>query len=101
MNFNKIVEFSGIKDFIDTPVKHYSSGMQVRLAFSLPFTERVSLVFTDPRNDDRRRQDSCLAAVADGRRSRDLDDRVAGRGDRRAHSFPQRGSFPAASRFGS
>lgn len=33
--FNEIVEFSGIAQFIDMPVKHYSSGMYVRLAFSV------------------------------------------------------------------
>ena len=33
--FDEIVEFSGIEQFIDTPVKHYSSGMHVRLAFSV------------------------------------------------------------------
>ena len=33
--FDKIVSFSGIEEFIDTPVKHYSSGMYVRLAFSV------------------------------------------------------------------
>ncbi|KKQ18770.1 MAG: ABC transporter related protein [Berkelbacteria bacterium GW2011_GWA1_36_9] len=33
--FNQIVEFSGISQFIDTPVKRYSSGMYVRLAFSV------------------------------------------------------------------
>ncbi len=33
--FDEIVEFSGVKKFLDTPVKHYSSGMQVRLAFSV------------------------------------------------------------------
>lgn len=33
--FDKIVEFAGVQKFIDTPVKHYSSGMYVRLAFSV------------------------------------------------------------------
>lgn len=33
--FDEIVEFSGVEKFIDTPVKHYSSGMRVRLAFSV------------------------------------------------------------------
>lgn len=33
--FDQIVEFSGVEKFIDTPVKHYSSGMYVRLALSL------------------------------------------------------------------
>lgn len=33
--FDEIVEFSGISKFIDTPVKRYSSGMYVRLAFGV------------------------------------------------------------------
>ena len=33
--FDAIVEFSGTQQFIDTPVKRYSSGMYVRLAFSV------------------------------------------------------------------
>ena len=33
--FDEIVAFSGVDKFIDTPVKHYSSGMKVRLAFSV------------------------------------------------------------------
>jgi lipopolysaccharide transport system ATP-binding protein len=33
--FDEIVEFSGIEEFLDTPVKRYSSGMYVRLAFAV------------------------------------------------------------------
>src|SRR6185369_11415692 len=33
--FDEIVDFSGIEQFLDTPVKRYSSGMYVRLAFAV------------------------------------------------------------------
>lgn len=33
--FDEIVDFSGVEKFLDTPVKHYSSGMQVRLGFAV------------------------------------------------------------------
>jgi len=34
-HFDEIVAFSGVEQFIDTPIKRFSSGMQVRLAFSV------------------------------------------------------------------
>jgi lipopolysaccharide transport system ATP-binding protein len=33
--FDEIVNFSGVEQFLDTPIKRYSSGMQVRLAFAV------------------------------------------------------------------
>lgn len=33
--FNEIVDFSGVEKFLDTPLKHFSSGMQLRLAFAV------------------------------------------------------------------
>jgi lipopolysaccharide transport system ATP-binding protein len=33
--FDDIVSFAEVEKFIDTPVKHYSSGMMVRLAFTV------------------------------------------------------------------
>jgi lipopolysaccharide transport system ATP-binding protein len=33
--FDEIVDFSGVENFLDTPVKRYSSGMYVRLAFAV------------------------------------------------------------------
>jgi len=34
-NFDEIIDFSGVEKFLDTPVKRYSSGMRVRLAFAV------------------------------------------------------------------
>lgn len=35
LNFDSIVDFSGVEKFLDTPLKHFSSGMQLRLAFAV------------------------------------------------------------------
>lgn len=34
-HFDEIVDFSGVEKFLDTPLKHFSSGMQLRLAFAV------------------------------------------------------------------
>ncbi|MBI1869918.1 MAG: ABC transporter ATP-binding protein [Chlamydiae bacterium] len=45
--FDEIVSFSGIEKFIDTPVKHYSSGMYVRLGFSVAAHLDSEILFVD------------------------------------------------------
>lgn len=45
--FDDIVEFSGIERFIDTEVKHYSSGMFVRLAFAVAVHTEMDILLVD------------------------------------------------------
>ena len=45
--FNQIVEFSGVEKFLDTPVKYYSSGMYVRLAFSVAAHMEPDILIVD------------------------------------------------------
>ena len=45
--FDQIVEFSGLEQFIDVPVKNYSSGMYVRLAFSVAAHLNPEIVILD------------------------------------------------------
>lgn len=45
--FDEIVDFSGVEKFIDTPVKHYSSGMYVRLAFSVSAHLNTEVLLVD------------------------------------------------------
>lgn len=44
---DSIVDFSGIEEFIDSPVKHYSSGMFVRLGFAVAAHLRPELLLID------------------------------------------------------
>jgi lipopolysaccharide transport system ATP-binding protein len=46
-NFDRIVEFSGVQKHIDTPVKWYSSGMYVRLAFAVAAHLQPEILIVD------------------------------------------------------
>jgi len=45
--FDEIVAFAGVEPFIDTPVKHYSSGMQMRLAFAVAAHLQPNILLVD------------------------------------------------------
>ncbi len=47
LRFDEIVEFSGLEQFIDAPVKTYSSGMYVRLAFAVAINVDPELLLID------------------------------------------------------
>jgi lipopolysaccharide transport system ATP-binding protein len=46
-HFDAIVDFSGVEQFLDTPVKRYSSGMYVRLAFAVAAHLRSEILVVD------------------------------------------------------
>jgi lipopolysaccharide transport system ATP-binding protein len=66
-NFDAIVDFSSVERFLDTPLKHYSSGMQLRLAFAVAaFLEPEVLVIDEVLAvGDAEFQKKCLAKMED------------------------------------
>jgi len=63
--FDDIVEFSGIGDFIDQDVKHYSSGMFMRLAFSVAIHVELDILLVDEvlSVGDAPFRDKCIAKI--------------------------------------
>jgi ABC-2 type transport system ATP-binding protein len=63
--FDQIVAFSEIEKFIDTEVKHYSSGMFLRLAFSVAIHTEVDILLVDEilSVGDEPFQRKCLAKI--------------------------------------
>jgi lipopolysaccharide transport system ATP-binding protein len=69
--FDEIVAFSEIERFLDTPVKHYSSGMYVRLAFAVAAHLETEILFVDEvlAVGDAAFQQKCLGAMGPGAKS--------------------------------
>ena len=65
--FDAIVEFSGVERFLDTPVKRYSSGMYVRLAFAVAAHLRTEILIVDEvlAVGDQEFQRKCLGKMRD------------------------------------
>lgn len=65
--FDEIVDFSGVEKFIDTPVKRYSSGMYVRLAFAVAAHLEPEILIVDEvlAVGDAEFQKKCLGKMGD------------------------------------
>jgi len=46
-HFDEIVEFSELKDFLDMPIKNYSSGMRARMAFAIATVVKPEILIVD------------------------------------------------------
>ena len=70
-NFDEIVSFAEIEKFLDTPVKRYSSGMYVRLAFAVAAHLDPDILVVDEvlAVGDAQFQDKCLGKMAEAGRS--------------------------------
>ena len=68
---NDIIEFAGVRQFIDTPVKHYSSGMYVRLGFSIAAHLEAHILLLDEvlTVGDASFQDKCITRILELKRS--------------------------------
>jgi ABC-type polysaccharide/polyol phosphate transport system ATPase subunit len=68
--FSEIVRFSELEDFIDTPIKHYSSGMYMRLGFSIAINVNPDILVIDEvlAVGDQGFQTKCLDKIRDFKR---------------------------------
>lgn len=69
--FNEILDFSELERFIDTPIKHYSSGMYMRLGFSVAISVDPDILIIDEvlAVGDEAFQDKCLMKILDMKRN--------------------------------
>jgi len=70
--FDEIVDFSGVEKFLDTPVKYYSSGMYVRLAFAVAAHLEPEILIVDEvlAVGDTEFQKKCLGKMREVSRSK-------------------------------
>ncbi len=70
-DFDEIVSFAGLEEFIDMPVRNYSSGMAVRLGFSIAIMGRPDILLIDEvlAVGDIAFQKRCLDRIADIRKN--------------------------------
>jgi len=71
LKFDEIVDFSGVEKFLDTPVKRYSSGMYVRLAFAVAAHLEPEILIIDEvlSVGDAEFQKKCLGKMDDATKS--------------------------------
>ena len=46
-SFEQILEFAGVRDFVDVPLKNFSSGMRARLAFAIAINAKSDILLLD------------------------------------------------------
>ena len=65
--FNEIVEFSELNDFLDVPIKNFSSGMVARLGFSIATTVKPDILIVDEilAVGDYKFKEKCEARIAE------------------------------------
>jgi ABC-type polysaccharide/polyol phosphate transport system ATPase subunit len=68
--YDQIVDFSELGEFIDTPIKHYSSGMTMRLGFAVAVNVDPDILITDEvlAVGDEAFQRKCLDHISELRR---------------------------------
>jgi len=73
-NLNSIIEFAELQEFIDQPVKHYSSGMYMRLAFAVAVHTHPEILIVDEilAVGDTEFQKKCFNKMEEFKKSKDV-----------------------------
>jgi lipopolysaccharide transport system ATP-binding protein len=71
LHFDEILDFAGIGNYVDTPIRHYSSGMKLRLAFAVGAHLAADVMIVDEvlAVGDAEFQERCLGVMRQGNRS--------------------------------